>query len=208
MNVLFDPKYQDICKRVSNNSQFWDDLYQEFRIEVLTGNHNPTQNIEGYFYGVIVRTWRRLSGFGHSTKSEAMKLANYSDFAEPLMDYVDTDYKRNTEEMDVELTRLINSENKRVKKKAELFKACVDGSSMAEVSRETGINYRIVHDAVRETTKTIKYNMTKNEIKTRLIAEGITVSYSGKDKTFYTSKPVSKELEAKIISAGFKACKK
>lgn len=207
-SALYDPKYAEICKRVSNNSQFWEDLYQEFRVDLLTNKHNPTDNVESYLYSVITRIWRRLTGYGHATKAESMRLANYADVSEPLKDYPEVSTKLNREELDVELNRLINSDNRKVKKQAEIFNACVNGATMAEIARETGINYRIVHDAVRETTTIIKSNMTKNDIKTRLLTEGVTASYSGKDKTFYTSKPLSKELEKKIIEAGFKTQKK
>ena len=209
--LLIDKKYSDYCRYISNNSSQWQDLYQEFRLEILTSfkKRDIKVNAENYCKGIIYNLWRHMTGYGHATKNQAMLLANYADksveitenlFNQPQqIDRTDFEYELNT---------LLNSENRTIKKQAAIFKECINGSSRADISRDLQINYRIVHEAVEQTTIKIKTNMTKNEIKERLLAEGINSGYSGKDKTFYTDKKPSQELETKIIKAGFKQCKK
>lgn len=206
--IILDAKYANYCRQISNNSQFWEDLYQEFRIKILSLKNKTTDNIDGYCYYIISNLWRDCNGY-RPTRKNAMLFANYADRAYEVTDRImSNEQEQDSSDVMTELNMLLKSENKKVKKQAEIFKECIGGTKRIDISREKSINYRIVHDAVRETAQTIKTNMTKNEIKSRLLAEGISSSYSGKDKTFYTNKKPSVDLEKKIIDSGFKQQKK
>lgn len=204
--IFKDDKYKQYCRYVSNNSPNWEDLYQEFAVELLTGKHIIKTSIENYCKGIIYRTYRRLSGYGHCTKSEAMLLVNYADRGVEMRDEPNEVVQDHSDAID-EFNKLLCSTG-RSRVKAEITQEFINGTNRLKISKARSINYRTAHDAVTDTIKTIKTNMTKNEIKESLLAEGISASYSGKDKTFYTSKKPSVELEAKIIKAGFKQCKK
>lgn len=204
--IFNDPQYEGYCKYVSNYSSQWKDLYQEFALEILTKKHNVTTNVENYCKSIIYKTWRRMTGYGHCSKSEAMRLSNYADRSVEITDRLITDeIIPDASEAVEELDKLLKSEHKKIKRKAEITQEFINGTNRLQISKARGINYRIAHSSVEDTLKTIKTNMTKNEIKESLLAQGISASYSGKDKTFYTSKKPSQELEAKIIKAGFKA---
>lgn len=135
-----------------------------------------------------------------------MLLANYADRAVQIGELTESS-EVDTSEVVEEFSKLLTSTG-RTRIKAEITQEFLNGTNRLKISKARDINYRTAHDAVSDTIQTIKTNMTKNEIKESLLAQGINASYSGKDKTFYTSKAPSKELEAKIIKAGFKQCKK
>lgn len=207
--IFSDDQYKQYCKVVSNYSSQWEDLYQEFAVELLTKKHKVTSSVENYCRGVIYHTWRRLNGYGHGSKAESMLLGKYADRGMLIDDNVSNDNEckaDSSDEMD-ELNKLLTS-NGRARIKAEITSEFLNGTNRLKISKARGINYRTAHDAVRDTIETIKTNMTKNEIKESLLAQGINASYSGKDKTFYTDKTPSSELDAKIIKSGFKQCKK
>lgn len=225
--IFADDQYKQYCKSVSNYSSQWQDLYQMFAEEIWTKRNNIVENVDGFCKGIIYKLWRSYNGSDTSRKKkgEHMLLANYSDRGLKLIneryensshseysiekgvlleDPQDTD----TSEVNEEFTKLLNSPNKRIRVKAEITQEFINGTNRLKISKERGINYRIAHSSVEHTIEAIKTNMTKQEIKDRLLAEGVSASYSGKNKTFYVSKAPSKEVESMIIKAGFKQCKK
>ena len=207
--ILTSPSYSEYCRYVSNNSSMWEDLYQEFRTKLFIKfkSIQANTNIDGYCKSMIYNLWRDMNGFRPGRKG-GMALANYADRSVEITDRIMTGAEEvQVADIELSLDALLRSSNPRTKKKAEIFAAAVL-TTRAEVSRTTGINYALVHEAVNTTKQTIKTNMTKNEIKSALLAQGISSSYSGKDKTFYTNKKPSVEVEAMIIKAGFKQCKK
>lgn len=167
---------------------------------------NNIENIEYYSKGVIHKMWHSMSGTpGYSKIGQHMRFANYADRAIDVGDlFLTTDDEKQVEIADImqELNKLLVDPKQQ--NKAKLFNEFILGKNRLTISKETGINYRIVHDAVKQTAQNIKSNMTKNEIKARLLSEGISANYSGKEKTFYTNKKPSVELEKAIIRAGFK----
>ncbi len=207
-SILLDEKFAKYCRYVSNNSSLWQDLYQEFRIVVFT-TFNKIQSAdspEAYCRSIIYNLWRLGNGYGHGTSQAKESLVNYSDTAYEINDRLllvdESDHDCSVYEKEV--NRLMRSESNRVQKKALIFNEFISGKNRLEISRQTGINYRTVYDAVKETAETIKHNMTKNEIKSALLAQGISSSYSGKTKTFHTNKKPSPDLEKSIIAVGFK----
>ena len=223
--IFSDDQYKQYCKSVSNYSSQWEDLYQEFAVILLTGRHQAN-NIEAYCKGIIYKTWRNMTGGTHGKASESMLLANYADRAVQILEdkYSNSSHSEynhsgfnsimlaetipadHSEVLD-EFSKLLNSTG-RIRVKAEITQEFINGTNRLKISKARSINYRTAHDAVSDTIETIKQNMNKADIKAALLAQGIQASYSGKDKTFYTSKQVSKELEAKIISSGFKQAKR
>jgi len=206
--ILHDAKFAQYCRYVSNNSSMWEDLYQEFRIIVLTtfNKIQSAESPEAYCRSIIYNLWRLGNGYGHGTKLDKTSFVNYSNTAQEINDrlFVVDQTEPDFSAYENEIKRLMNSGSNRVQKKAKIFNEFVSGKNRLEISRQTGINYRLVHDAVRETAETIKHNMTKNEIKSALLAQGISSSYSGKVKTFFTNKKPSPDLEKTIIAIGFK----
>lgn len=203
--ILFDEKFAHYCKYISNNSSLWQDLYQEFRIKVMTTfkKIQLTENPESYCRSIIYNLWRDSNGFRPSRKN-SMTLANYADISYEVTDYHYNESPKDDFDVTPSLEFLLASDNKKIREQAKIFNEFVSGKNRLEISKQTGINYRLVHDAVRETAETIKHNMTKNEIKSALLAQGISSNYSGKTKTFFTNKKPSPDLEKSIIAVGFK----
>jgi len=204
-SIINDTKFEQYCKYVTNNSSLWEDLYQEFRIKVLLifKQIEASESPESYCRSIIHNIWRDSNGFRPSRKN-SMTLANYSDMSYEVTDRHYNESPKEDNGIMPELEFLLRSENKKKREQAALFKAFIEGHNRLEISKQTGINYRTVYEAVEQTALTIKTNMTKNEIKSALLAQGISSSYSGKDKTFYTNKKPSPDLEKTIIAIGFK----
>jgi len=203
--IFADDQYKQYCKSVSNYSSQWQDLYQEFAKELWTKRNQAVDNVDGFCKGIIYKLWRSYNGSDTSRKKkgEHMLLANYADRAFEIIGITEIE-PNDTTEIDEEFVKLLTSPNERVRVKAEITQEFLNGTNRLKISKARGINYRIAHASVEHTIETIKTNMTKNEIKEALLAQGISSSYSGKDKTFYVSKPPSVEVEKMIIKAGFK----
>jgi hypothetical protein len=145
-----------------------------------------------------------------------------SDNAEDWADYVN-EIKASTlsnaeqetiRELQLHLKRLLKSDNQKTRKQAEILKAYCDGKNRLEISKETGINYKIIHESIEEIKNRIKFDMTgikvvtKNDITIKLRAEGSKPAYSGKNKTFYVVKLPGGAVCEDIKKAGFNVCKK
>lgn len=209
--IFNDNKYKEYCRYVSNNSSQWEDLYQMFAEELLTRKHIVKTSIENYCKGIIYKLWRSYNGSETSQKKrgEHMMLANYADMGYEVSEWImqSSPVPVNTRPIE-ELENLLLSENKSTRHKAQITMDFINGNNRLQISRDRGVNYKTIYFNVDETLEKIKTNMTKNDIQIKLLSEGISASYSGKSKTFYTNKPVSKDLEITIIKAGFKQCKK
>ena len=112
-----------------------------------------------------------------------------------------------------ELTRLLSSDNEKVRKGAQYLKLFIEGKNRLQISKELGINYKIIHESIQETINRIKSRvtnkkyMTKTEIQITLRTERVKASYSGKDKTFYVDKMPAIGIVKEIEQAGFKVVK-
>ena len=167
---------------------------------------------------MILTGKRRIKNHADSETSSLYLIAdnlnqwdNYNE--EMAVNRLTVNEREQLREVKQHLNRLLKSDNKKTKKQAELLNDYCNGKNRLEISREQGINYKTVHEAIEEIKNRIKENMTgikvvtKNDITIKLRAEGGKPVYSGKDKTFYAEK-CSDETKEYIINAGFKVCKK
>ena len=221
-SIILDVKYKDLCKRISNNSSNYEDLYQDFILSILDPNCKErltkanAENYIGVFcYGIISNIWNKRK-LNNGCVNSSSTLYNITDNLNDWNDYiyflkVSKPDKELINEINTELNRLIKSENKETRRQGILLKEFVNGKNRSEISKELGINYRIVHQDIKEAINKIKSNLnmaqsptTKTEINITLRNEGCKASYSGKDKTFYVDKMPVEFIIKEVEKAGFK----
>ena len=224
-DIVSNDKYKSMCRKKANDDESWKDLYQDFILKILEdkshANIIKAKNIEVYCYVIICRLWLdRIPRSGYR-KKDVSSLYKLTERPEDLYDYFDycklNTLTENEKELNItlknELEKLLTSDSERTKQQGRLLKMFCEGTNRLKISKELGINYKIVHEQIEEAKNKIKFNMTgiqtvtKNDITVKLRAEEAKPSYSGKDKTFYVEK-VSEETKQMILKAGFKVEKK
>ena len=221
-------KYKNFCRKITNGSSLWEDLYQELMITAIENEDRlsslDSDEVDLYLWGTAWHLW-------NSPKQGKSKIKTYKADTSPFYSMSDNPYDLNDYfenqkaqgltqgEKDVrvrlvkELNSMLSSNNSATKRQAELLKMFCEGTNRLNISKETGINYKIVHRSIEEAKIKIKQSMgfdiaNKTQINIKLRNESVVASYSGKDKTFYVSKEPSQELVSTITKSGFKICKK
>ena len=221
--IITCDKYKAMCKKIAGGDELWRDLHQEFVLRILEKEDKASilENPDVFCYVIIRTIWygRKLnSNYITRDKSSLYRIAdNYGDFKDYIehsnLNKVTANEKEIKQELNNQLNKLLNSDNERTKQQGKLLKMFCEGTNRLKISKELGINYKIVHEQIEEAKNKIKFNMTgiqtitKNDITVKLRAEEAKPSYSGKDKTFYVEK-VSEETKQMILKAGFKVEKK
>lgn len=226
--IARNDKYKNFCRKIANGNSLWEDLYQELMIATISNKDRlssfNSDEIDLYLWGTAWHIWNnpkqgRTKVKTHSKDSST--LYSMSDNINDLNDYFDNQKAQgmNQDEKDVrvrlvkELNAMLSSDNVATKRQGELLKKYCEGMNRLNISKETGINYKIVHNSIEEAKIKIKQSMgfdiaNKTQINIKLRNESIVAYYSGKDKTFYVSKEPTKELKETITKSGFKICKK
>lgn len=221
--IAVNEKYKNFCKKITGyDDVLWKDLHQELMISIIKNNtiHTiPEEKVDVHIYSIANNLYRRFHNTRQLEKNPYYLLKNNS---HNLKDYFDSKevLKPTPEEVDLkaklvaELKRLMTSENVSVRTGAEYLMMYINGKNRLKISKELGINYRIVHEAMEETITRIrakitnKKYMTKTEIYITLRGEGVKASYSGKTKTFYVDKIPAVGIVKEVEEAGFKITKK
>jgi DNA-directed RNA polymerase specialized sigma24 family protein len=226
--IARNDKYKNFCKKITNHNSLWEDLYQELMLKAIENQEKlrslNTDEIDLYLWVVAYDLWNHPEhGRGKVKKHKVGTSPFYSMSDNPydLDDYFENQKAQgmNQAEKDIrvrlvrELNAMLNSDNVATKRQGELLKKYCEGMNRLNISKETGINYKIVHNSIEEAKIKIKQNMgfdisNKTQINIKLRNEAVVASYSGKDKTFYVSKEPSEALKETITKSGFKICKK
>lgn len=219
-------KYINYCKKITGyDDVLWKDLHQEFLIEVLNKkdkiNSLPEKEVDLYLYGMASRMWNDPKRGRNTYKLERSPFYSLTDNPNNLSDYFEerklqqvSDQERELRsQLVAELNLLLKSNNEQSRRGAEFLRLYIEGKNRLEISKATGVNYRIVHEMMDDTIKRIrakvtgKTYMTKTEIQITLRGENIKASYSGKDKTFYVDKLPATGIIKEVEQAGFKVKK-
>lgn len=225
-SIAKSEKYINYCKKVTcYNNVLWKDLHQEFCIAVILQKDRVCEinesEIDLYFYGIIYQIFNNHKRGRNTFKLEKDVFYSITDNKQNLDDYCES-IKANTltyNEKEVrkstiqELNNLLESNNKKTREGAIYLRLYIEGKNRLQISKELGINYRIVHESIENTISIIKAKltgksyMTKTTIQITLRGEGVKASYSGKDKTFYVDKLPASGIIKEVESAGFKIAK-
>lgn len=170
--IIQDEKYKGICKKVSNYSYLWEDLLQEFRLIIIGPNKKESLEqakkenyLEIYCYGIIKNLWLKRNRVKTTKTGQTNPLYQITD---NLYDWKDYKNEINTTQRDHEdfgkqamneLSKLLNSENRKTRRQAHLLKAMINGSNIKRVSIEKNINYRIAYEGIKETANKIKLKL-------------------------------------------------
>lgn len=213
-----------MCFKVSEGNEFWMDLYQEFILTILDDKNKElilkAENIEAYSYTIIRKLWSQKNIRKHTRKSSLNQLTEDYDGLDEYFELLKINQPSETEaeirrKLKFELTKLINSEDKKSKRQGELLKRFCDGENRLQISKSLKINYKIVYEEINKAIIKIKSSMgnknipaTKTEIQITLRNEGCKASYSGKTKTFYVDRMPVPFIVKEVESSGFKVEKK
>ena len=207
---------------VSKNHSCWEDLYQEFVLVILEkpkASFKEVLNIDTFCYGVICNIW-----YLRDRKKTEIKGTNplyqITDRPIDLNDYLDhlklgskNVFEKNLQDDVIEeLNKMLRSDNKKTREYANMLYDLCLGKNRLQISKELGINYKIVYQSIEKAIDLIKKNMTgkptKQEISVKLRSEKVQASYSGKTQTFYVNTEPSEKVKELINKAGYKIEKK
>lgn len=222
-------KYINYCKKVTDyDSVLWKDLHQELCIKVIENKAKvlvlQEDERDVYIYSVCynlyhnakegrfkVKTHNKETSPFYQLKGNERDLAGY--FEERGLEKETSSEKELKSQLVFELNYLLSSKNDKTRRGAEFLKLFIEGKNRLQISKELGVNYKIVHQEIETTINKIKAKvtgknyMTKTEIQITLRSEGVKVSYSGKEKTFYVDKLPATGIVKEVEQAGFKVVK-
>lgn len=221
--IAKNEKYINYCKKITSyDAVLWKDLHQEFLIYYLKNetkiNQMPSDEADLYLYGVVYRIWNDPKRGRNTYKLEKSPFYSITDNVKNLSGYIEhkkiTQQTKEEKELKLqlvqELNKLLSSDNEKTRKGAEYLRLFVEGKNRLQISKELGVNYKIVHQQIESTVNRIKATvtgknyMTKTEIQITLRSEGVKAAYSGKDKTFYVDKLPATGIIKEVEQAGFK----
>lgn len=225
--IAINEKYINYCKKISKNSSIWQELHQEFLVRVIEKikEIKEADNLDVYLYVLIYKMWNDPKEGRFKTKTHRVGTSPFyqmSDNEQDLKDYHNeiSIHKLNQQEKDLrsqlkkELNGLINSDNERTREQGVFLMLYTEGMNRLQISKQLGVNYRLVHEGIEEAIRQIRAKITGNEYMTKttiqmtLRNEGCKLSYSGKAKTFYVDKMPVTFIVNEIKQAGFNVCKK
>ena len=137
--ILNNEKYKLLCRKISNNSSQWQDLYQEFCLIVLDEKNKAkwedVRNLDVYVYSTILYLWRGRYRIKNSSVSNTSSLYLVADNLNQWDNYNEEIAVRTRSysetviiaELRIRLKQLLKSDNKKTQKQAELLNLYCNG---------------------------------------------------------------------------------